>query len=458
MTLLEGSAEMLGVELLQARPVVLPPGQSRPVFTFHGAVVRVEPASSCEDAYVADESTFPALAAVNSRLEARRALARGTVGGLPADTASAAAGSADKAAPLGPVVVVAGPVNAGKSTAVATLAAWACRRGWSPTVVDLDPGQGDLCPPASVSAAPVDRIGLAASGGWETHALPILSYPVGTTNLGEAAPLFKAACASLAAAVQARASAGAPAGSASGAIVNTCGWVDKLGYTLLCHVIETFNADVVLVLGDDALFARLSRDLPAIAPPLTPEQVAAAGAAAVPVSGPTRVALVKLPVSGGARRREPSERQAARAGRIREYFYGPPVAPPAAPAGASAAPPAAPEPLLSPLSTTLSFDSVRLVKVGGSETASHQLPVGASSQLSALRVTALDPSPALEGSLLALSSATSPARAATASLLGFAVITTVNTEKRELVLQLPTAQHLPAPALFIVTSERYSDA
>lgn len=358
---------MLGVELLQARPVVLPPGQSRPVFTFHGAVVRVEPASSCEDAYVADESTFPALAAVNSRLEARRALARGTVGGLPADTASAAAGSADKAAPLGPVVVVAGPVNAGKSTAVATLAAWACRRGWSPTVVDLDPGQGDLCPPASVSAAPVDRIGLAASGGWETHALPILSYPVGTTNLGEAAPLFKAACASLAAAVQARASAGAPAGSASGAIVNTCGWVDKLGYTLLCHVIETFNADVVLVLGDDALFARLSRDLPAIAPPPTPEQVAAAGAAAVPVSGPTRVALVKLPVSGGARRREPSERQAARAGRIREYFYGPPVAPPAAPAGASAAPPAAPEPLLSPLSTTLSFDSVRLVKVGGSE-------------------------------------------------------------------------------------------
>lgn len=357
----------MGIELLQARPVVLPPGQSRPVFTFHGAVVRVEPAASCEDAYVADESTFPALAAVNARLEARRALARGTVGGLPKDAAAAAAEAAAKAAPLGPVVVVAGPVSAGKSTAVATLAAWACRRGWSPTVVDLDPGQGDLSPPTSLSAAPMDRLGLAASGGWETHALPILSYPVGTTNLSEAAPLFKAASSSLAAAMTARASAGPPAGAASGAIVNTCGWVDKLGYTLLCHVIEAFNADVVLVLGDDALYARLGRDLPRIAPPPTPEQVAAAGPAAVPVSGPTRVALVKLPVSGGARRREASERQAARAARIREYFYGPPVAPPAGPASAGAAAAAIPEPLLSPLSTTVRFESIRLVRVGGSQ-------------------------------------------------------------------------------------------
>jgi len=187
----------------------------RPVFSFHGGVVRIHPATSSVGAYVSDESTFPALAAVNARLEARRALARGTAGGLPpagdaAASASSSSSSSSPSAGAGPVVLVAGPTDSGKSTTVATLAAWACRRGWSPTVVDVDPGQGDLSPPTTVAAAPVDRLGLSDSGGFRTHALPVLAFPVGSSDVGAARDVFEAATTALAEAVRARAAADEP--------------------------------------------------------------------------------------------------------------------------------------------------------------------------------------------------------------------------------------------------------
>ena len=35
---------------------------------------------------------------------------------------------------------------------------------------------------------------------------------------------------------------------ASGAIINTCGWIDGAGYELILHCIEAFQADIVLVM------------------------------------------------------------------------------------------------------------------------------------------------------------------------------------------------------------------
>lgn len=40
----------------------------------------------------------------------------------------------------GPRVVVLGPMDSGKSTLVRMLANWAVRKGWQPTVVDVDVG------------------------------------------------------------------------------------------------------------------------------------------------------------------------------------------------------------------------------------------------------------------------------------------------------------------------------
>jgi len=123
-------------------------------------------------------------------------------------------------------------------------------------------------------------------------------------------------------------------------IINTCGWVEGLGLELLCHVIAAFRADVVLVVNDEALVARLSHRVPTLVTP-------------APGGMPTTV--VKLPVSGGVRRRSKELRQAARKSRLREYFYGP----------SAAAPEAALE--LTPNTGAMSFDALRVVRIGGAK-------------------------------------------------------------------------------------------
>lgn len=44
----------------------------------------------------------------------------------------------------------------------------------------------------------------------------------------------------------------------SGIIINTCGWVDGVGYELLIYAIDTLNADIVLVLDQDRLYSDLT--------------------------------------------------------------------------------------------------------------------------------------------------------------------------------------------------------
>ena len=36
-----------------------------------------------------------------------------------------------------------------------------------------------------------------------------------------------------------------------GLVINTCGWVDGLGYELLAQNVHDFNTDIVVVIGDD---------------------------------------------------------------------------------------------------------------------------------------------------------------------------------------------------------------
>jgi polyribonucleotide 5'-hydroxyl-kinase len=62
---------------------------------------------------------------------------------------------AKQASAQGPRTIVVGPVDAGKSTLCRILVNYAVRSGWEPLFVDLDIGQGELCPPGSISACPI---------------------------------------------------------------------------------------------------------------------------------------------------------------------------------------------------------------------------------------------------------------------------------------------------------------
>lgn len=125
--------------------------------------------------------------------------------------------------------------------------------------------------------------------------------------------------------------------NASGCVINTCGWVDGLGFDLLVFSIQALEADVVLVIGQDRLYSRLQSALNA--------------------KNNSNLSIVKLARSGGVVPLNSKLRSTARLGRIREYFYGPNSLHLAIPT-------------LSPCINELSFDDVDFFAVRGNEAGS----------------------------------------------------------------------------------------
>ncbi|CAL5325108.1 unnamed protein product [Camellia sinensis] len=87
---------------------------------------------------------------------------------------------------------------------------------------------------------------------------------------------------------------------AAGMVINTMGWIEGVGYELLLHAIDAFNAIVVLVLGQEKLCSMLKDVL----------------------KSKPNVDVVKLQKSDGVVSRNAKVRQKARSCRIRFYRIG----------------------------------------------------------------------------------------------------------------------------------------
>ena len=307
----------------------------------------------------------------------------------------------------GPRVLVAGPTDVGKSTLSRLLANYAVRAGWAPVLVDLDLGQGGITCPGTLAALPMDAP-LPPSG-----AAPLdlaLVYYYGAASPADNPELFTHFTARLAAALEARAGS-EPGVRSAGVIVNTCGWVEGVGKTLLVEAARALRADVVLVLGAERLHQELSTLL----------------------GGPGGAAVVALRKSGGVVARPADARRAARSLRTREYFYGP-----------------AAGPQLSPHSGSLRFDELLLYRVGGGPRApASALPVGAEPVASPLRCSQVVPSIELLHSVLAVSHAASAAELLTANVAGFIHVTDVDVANRRLTYLSPCAGPLPGSLLLV---------
>lgn len=104
-----------------------------------------------------------------------------------------------------------------------------------------------------------------------------LVYFHGYTNPKDNIELYKTLISNLASKINDRLARDEDARS-SGIIVNTTGWIDGEGFTLLMHAIQTLGIDVVLVMGHDKLYSNLITALDGTAKAAT---------------------VVKLPRSGG---------------------------------------------------------------------------------------------------------------------------------------------------------------
>ena len=141
--ILSGTAEFFGTELAPASAYTFQ-GTKGAVSTWHGC--RLEISGEADSEYVAEETQMMSYANAHFALESLRE--RTTHNGE-----------------LGPRVLVVGPENAGKTSVVKTLTAYAVKSGRQPMVVNLDPRQGMLSVPGSFTAAAFSSI-LDIEDGW----------------------------------------------------------------------------------------------------------------------------------------------------------------------------------------------------------------------------------------------------------------------------------------------------
>lgn len=395
----DGTAEIFGTELPPQFKLTFTAGLKFAIFTWDGATVEIEGSA---EAYVADETPMVSYVNVHAILERRRAWARDAAAPI-ALTAPSMLPPARRPEGLvqsqGPRVIVVGPSDSGKSSLTRMLLGWSARQGWKPTFVDLDIGQGSVTIPGTLAATPIEMPIDPVEG------IPLevpLVYFYGHTNPSANTDSYKALVKELARTLEVQ-FAGNSEARAAGMVINTMGWVEGVGFELLLHGIESFNADVILVLGQEKLYSML-RDKFKAKP---------------------GVDIVKLHKSGGVVARSSKFRQRMRNVKTREYFYGLSND-------------------LSPHAASANFSEVQVFRIGGGPQAPRSaLPIGAEPTADPTRVVPITISHDLLHSVLAVSYAKEPDQLLSSNVAGFIYVTEVDVARKRVSYVAPCPGPLP---------------
>ncbi|KAM1239441.1 hypothetical protein ACFX2I_045082 [Malus domestica] len=180
---------------------------------------------------------------------------------------------------------------------------------------------------------------------------------------------------------------------------------------LLLHAIYTFNANVVLVLGQEKLWSMIRNVL----------------------KNKPGVDVVKLQKSGGVVSRNAKFRQKSRSHRIREYFYG-----------------LAND--LSPHSNIANFSEFSVFRIGGGPQAPRSaLPIGAEPAADPTRLAPVNINRDLLHTVLAVSFAKEPDQIISSNVAGFVFVTDVDIQRKTITYLAPSAGELPSKYLIAGT-------
>eukprot|EP00467_Chlorarachnion_reptans_P012282 CAMPEP_0114524690 /NCGR_PEP_ID=MMETSP0109-20121206/21999_1 /TAXON_ID=29199 /ORGANISM="Chlorarachnion reptans, Strain CCCM449" /LENGTH=419 /DNA_ID=CAMNT_0001706169 /DNA_START=206 /DNA_END=1462 /DNA_ORIENTATION=- len=380
LTVTNGSAEIFGTELVEKREYTFSKCKIA-VFTWNGCQLVVK--GKCDHSYVSEETPMVSYINTHAAIEEMR---------------NESKSKGDKG--RGPVIMVAGPKDSGKSTLCRILLSYAVRLRWMPTFVDLDVGQNEITAPACLAACPIDQqIGIDES--WKNRA-PVVFY-YGHTSPAQNKGIYQKLCGKVAEAVEKRCEQNESARHA-GVIINTSGWIDGGGQELLVDIAKKFKANVICVLGQEKLVSELKSS----------EELQKA-----------RTVVVKLDKSGGVVSRTAKQRVAIRNAKIRQYFYGRVNE-------------------LSPHEKTISSSEVLVYRVGSSTRApTTALPVGAKSMLDPNRCVKVGITSALNNSILAVSYAKKPEELLECNIAGLVYVKEVDTKKQQMTILAPSAGNLP---------------
>lgn len=385
--LTSGAAEIFGTELPPQYWLTFPPAHKFAIFTWNGATVEVD--GIAEVAYVADETPMVSYVNVHAVLERRRVRAKEASVSNPSNPLES----------QGPRVIVVGPTDSGKSSLARMLLSWAARLSWKPTFVDLDIGQGSISIPGCIAATPIE-MPIDPIEGIPLE-MPIVYFYGHTTPSGNPG-LYKAVVKELARTLELQ-FAGNAESRAAGMVINTMGWVEGVGYELLLQAIDTFSANVVLVLGQEKLCSMLKDVL----------------------KGKANVDIVKLHKSGGVVPRNSKYRQRMRIFRTREYFYGLTNE-------------------LSPHANVVNFSDLLIYRFGGPQAPRSALPIGAEPSADPTRVALVSITSDLVHAVLAVSYAKEPELLLSSNVAGFIYITDIDMERKKIQYIAPCPGELPS--------------
>lgn len=288
--LLSGNAEIFGTELAPKQPYVLS-GVKGSVFTWQGC--QLEITGDAESEYAGQETEYAVeWLNLNGMLETVR-------NETPQD---------------GPRVLVVGPDSVGKSSLVQSLAGWAVKVGRTPTIVNIDPREGLLAPPGTITAATVGsqldiehRYGIAPiSGATMTPVKTPLVYHCPYSPPSEKPDVYKALLTRTALSVTNRLEED-PTAKQSGIIIDTPGGLNdpKSGYDMVSHLASEFSINLILTIGSERLFNDLNRKYG------SPKS-----------NGDPAVPVLRISKPGGAVEQDTAFMDQVRHQQIHQYFFG----------------------------------------------------------------------------------------------------------------------------------------
>jgi len=382
----EGSAEIFGTAMIKGKEYQFGPGAKIAVFTYHGCIIHVK--GKTELTYVAKET--PMILYLNAH------------GGL--ETLRRTAESDGK---RGPIAMIVGPTDVGKTTLSRILINYAVRLGRCPIYVDLDVGQGSISVPGTVGAMLIERPASVEEGFIQQA--PMV-YFFGQKSPQTNVPLYNLLISKLAETVHERIESNRKA-KASGVVINTCGWIKGEGYGVLTHIAQAFEVDVVIVLDTERLYMQMKIDMPSF------------------------VKVLFLPKSGGVVERNNAARQESRDQRLREYFYGRP-----------------PAFTLHPHSFQVKFSEAKIYKIGAPPIPQSCLPLGMKGEETRTKLVAVTPtSNQLLHHILAVSFATDEQsdEVVRTNVAGYVCVTEVDIEKGKMTILSPQPGPLPKTLLIL---------
>lgn len=233
--LLSGYAELFGTELAQ-KQIYSFRGAKAAIYTWHGC--RIEVTGDCLSEYIAEETPMTMYTNLHFALERLREQATVNLH-------------------QGPRVLILGPDNAGKTSLAKLLTAYANRAGRKPIVVNLDPKEGMLSIPGTISTAVFSSI-IDVEQGWGSSPtngptqvpvkLPLVYY-YGLANPEQKADVYKPLVTRAGLSVMNRLQEDEEA-KVAGCIVDTPGVISqgKGGYELIQHIISEFSSKLLLSL------------------------------------------------------------------------------------------------------------------------------------------------------------------------------------------------------------------